>query len=332
MEYWNTQILKEAVRARLTEQRGGWSPRKLILIHTGIAAGVTLAVMLLSLALSMRIENTGGLGGLGTRTLLTTVQTLLQFAQTVLMPFWSLSYLYTAMKLARRQRVEGPDLLEGFRRFFPYLRLMLLMGLLYLGIVLVCSFVASRIFILTPWARPVLEAMEPMASGTAVDEEAVLDAGVAALTPLLPILMAILGGLSLAVILPVSYQFRLAEYALLDAPEKGARAAMRRSRQLIYRQAWKLFRLDLHFWWYWLLELLVVAVSYGDQILAALGVALSMPPEAAYLLFSGLGLLAQLALFYLAKNRIAVSYALVYDGLIPPPNAYSEVNRHENRF
>jgi hypothetical protein len=73
-----------------------------------------------------------------------------------------------------------------------------------------------------------------------------------------------------------------------------------------------LFLLDIRFWWFYLLELLICAVAFGDLILPALGIALPFSALTAGWVFPIVALLARLALYWLAKPRMAVTYALFY--------------------
>ena len=105
------------------------NPKRIILIHTAVSLGIMLLVAVLDYVLSGQIENTSGLSGLGTRSVLTTVQSILQMVQMAVLPFWEIGYLYAAMKMAVKEPAEPGTLLEGFRLFGPLFRIMLLKGL-----------------------------------------------------------------------------------------------------------------------------------------------------------------------------------------------------------
>lgn len=83
------------------------------------------------------------------------------------------------------------------------------------------------------------------------------------------------------------------------------------------RKRLKLLRLDLGLWWYYAALLGAMAVCYGDQILAALGVKLPWSEDVSFFLFYGAYLAAQFAVYYFLRGRVEVTYALAYDALRP---------------
>ena len=128
MDFRNRTALKQASRDSLFASKG--DPKRIILIHTLVSLGVTFLLGAISFALERQISNTGGLSGLGLRSVLSTAQVVLQIAQMALLPFWEAGYYWATLKMARREDVQPGSLLEGFRRFGPYLRLTLLRSLI----------------------------------------------------------------------------------------------------------------------------------------------------------------------------------------------------------
>ena len=63
-------------------------PRKLVLVHSLITAGAVLLAALVQLLLQNQIDNTGGLSGMDSRAVLSTVETLLSGAVRLAQPFW----------------------------------------------------------------------------------------------------------------------------------------------------------------------------------------------------------------------------------------------------
>ena len=104
-------------------------PKKLILIHSGALLALTLLLTVVDYLLEKGIGTTGGLSGMGLRSVLETVQTTLYVAQAVVLPFWQIGYVFVTMKLARGEQTGMTGLLEGFRRFGPVLRLQILTGI-----------------------------------------------------------------------------------------------------------------------------------------------------------------------------------------------------------
>lgn len=304
-------------QARQSLTNASYSPMKLILIHTG---AVLLLALLLAVAdhlLEHQIGSTGGLSGIGSRSVLATAQVMLRLAQTVLLPFWQMGYLYVTMKLAREETISPWDLCEGFRRFGPVLRLHLLKAAIIAGICVLGSNIASTIFFLTPFAGPMMEALVPLMSDPAVMndpvalQEALTAAAGDAMIPLLIIGAVVI----IAIGLPIFYHYRLASYFLLDSDQPRAFAAMRSSRKLMRYLCIDMFKLDAGFWWFYLLEILTGILCYGDLILGWLGVTLPFDTTAAYFLFFGLYLASQLALYLWRRNEVEVTYACAYEFL-----------------
>ena len=298
------------------------NPKRIILIHTAVSLGIMLLVAVLDYVLSGQIENTGGLSGLGTRSVLTTVQSILQMVQMVVLPFWEIGYLYAAMKMAVKEPAEPGTLLEGFRRFGPLFRIMLLKGLIFLVLGFVCTYVATQIFVMTPLSTPMLEAMAPVLNDptmmeSAAGEEALMQVVDQALDDAMLPLLIITGILLCLVYIPISYRLRLVNYSVLENPREGALVAFRRSFRLMRGNCLEMFLLDLSFWWYYLLQILINLVCYGDLILSLAGVSLPWSGELSFFLFYILALAGQFVLYFLARNKVEVTYVTAYHVLSP---------------
>lgn len=294
------------------------NPKKLIFLHAGIIAAFTLILSLLEFLLEGQIANTGGLSGLGTRTVLVTIQTVLDYASTVLLPFWNMGYIFAVLGMSRRESVKPTTLLEGFRRFGPVLRLFLLDNLIFIGLAMLCFYPSMMLFMITPLSQPFLAALEPLAADSALWDPTTLmdDAAIAsALVPMLVLFACVY----LVVAIPIFYRFRMANFALVDNPKAGAFAALRSSARMMRRNRWALFRLDLSFWWFYGLEALSAVLCYGDVILMKLGIILPISEDASYFLFYALGLAAQTLLYCWARNHVMVTYAKAYDALRQQP-------------
>ena len=112
---------------------------------------------------------------------------------------------------------------------------------------------------------------------------------------------------------------------IADEPRVGALAAMRQSRDMLRRNRFALFKLDLSMWWYYLLQLLVTVICYGNVLLPMVGVTLPFNDTVAYFLFLVLSLIAQMAVAYFAMNRVNVTYAMAYESLRPKPQESKSV-------
>jgi uncharacterized membrane protein len=208
-------------------------------------------------------------------------------------------------------------LTEGFRRFFPFLRLKLIMAVMYFLILTVTMQLGTMAFMMTPWAQPFMEAMFAFAEDptNAVLEAAMNEAVMDAALPLLGISAAVF----LAVAAPFYYKFRMAEYYLLEHPIRGAIGAMKASAEMTRFHRVDLFKLDLSFWWFYLLDGLAAAVCYGDILLDLVGIKQPWSADVGYFLFFGLYLVGQLALYWWRRNEVAVTYCHVYTDLQAPP-------------
>lgn len=288
--------------------------KKLILIHTAAVLALTLALMLINYALGHGIENTGGLSDIGTRAMLTTAQMVLQLFQMVAVPFWQISWLYIILKFSRGNCAATTDLWEGFRRFLPFLRLTLLKGLLFAGLIVAGVYAGAFVFMMTPFAAPLMEA-----AMSTTDPEAMYAAMMAA-TAQIQMPMMVIGSIAaLALCLPFFYRFRMAEYFLLDNTDLGAMTALRASRRLMRGNAWRMVRLDLSFWWFWLLDALVTVVAYLDMLLPLFDITLPVSQDVSFFGAFVLYIPCQLLLYWLCKPRVDATYAAAFDAVTPPP-------------
>lgn len=312
MNPFSSRTLKQTAAQRLSAS--SYSPRKLIALHTGLSLAVTLAISLLSYILSHQINSTGGLSGIGLRAILTTVQSGLQLGAIVALPFWEIGFVRAALSMGRNQPAGPSTLLSGFRRFGPVLRLMLLLAMLFSILMLLCVYMGTGIFMMTPAAAPYVEAMMPLIESlSSLNPELALDeAMVATLTKTLMPAYLISAVLFAAVSIPLFYRLRMASFAIMDDQRVGAFFAVVKSWKLTKRHCMGLFRLDLSFWWFYGLQLLLTALAYLDMILPALGIAL---PQNAFLWLILLQAVGQLALYWWAGSYVQTSYAVAYDSL-----------------
>jgi len=310
-----------ALRQTATERLGqaSYDPKKLVLLHTAVSLGVSFLIALLNLLLSRQIDGTGGLAGVQSRTILVTIQSGLQYGGSIALPFWEIGILSVAIRWARGQEAGPHALLNGFRRFGPVLRLMLLQGVLYFAIAMACIYVSTLVYMMTPLAKPLMELMMPMLEETsALDPQLTVDqATMEAILEHMGPVFAIFGVLFLLVSVPLLLRFRLSEYLVMDGTS-GAMQAMLYSWKLTKGNVLALLKLDLSFWWFYGLQLLVAVISYGDVLLPMAGVSLPFSGDLAYFTFYLVHILLQLALFWWIGSRKYTTYALAYDGLLQP--------------
>lgn len=298
-----------------------YCPKKLTALHTGISAAASLLVALLTYLLRTGIGDTAGLGGIGTRAALETAQSLLELALSILAPFWALGFVAAALHLARRQEAAPRTLLNGFRRWGPALRLLLLEGVIYFAITFAAIQLGSFLYMMTPFSAPLNQLLEQLAAAGTADTAALtqmlLELDPKELMGIFWTMIPFLVLPALALIIPVSYRLRLAQYILMDEPPVGALFAIVLSFRLMKSNCVKLFRLDLRFWWFYALEVLVQILCYGDLLLPLVGVELGMDALLASFLFYALALVGQAGLYVWQKPQVFTSYALFYDGMLP---------------
>lgn len=297
--------------------QAAYSPRRLALLHSGIALGASLILTVVSFVLTRQVGTTGGLAGIGTRTVLQSVQTVLQLVLTVAMPFWEAGFLFCAMSMARGRQTAPAAFTEGFRRFGPFLRLFLLQLGVYLLIGMLAVQIASVIFMLTPFAEPMLQIMQALSQDTAfiqtgMPSETLVEELMQAAIPA----YIILGIVFLVVAIPVFYRLRLSRYILLEEDHPRALAALVRSSRYMKGSCVAFLKLDLSFWWYYLLQGLCGAVAYADVLLPALGITLPFDGDVAFFLFYGVYLAANLALAWRVRSQVETTYAMAYDSLL----------------
>lgn len=325
MELPQSRDLKNTAYRRLS---GARETKKIVLIYIGILTAVSAVTTVAQYVLGKGISQTGGLQNMGLRSILSTVSTLLPVVQFLLLACLGLGFTAAMLRTARGQYTSPRTLKAGVERFWVLLRCTLLQGLIYAGIGMASSYLAVMIFMLTPLSDAAVERLMPLlnASGdslmglTAMDA-AMEDAVMEALAPVVPVFLLIFLAAFLALVMPMTYRYRMVDYLILDRPGIGAFAALRESRFLMRGNRFRLFRLDLSFWWYYALSMLAAVVCYGDVLMEIFGIPMPFHPDVGYFLFYGAYLAINFAVFYFFAARVECTYAAAYDALAPkqPP-------------
>ena len=317
MDIRNYRQLKDVAAQRLEQAK---DPKRIVLIYACIVLGLSGLGTVLNLLLSMQMDQGGGLGSMGQRSTLGAVQALLPIVQSLVGMCLGVGYLAAMLRVARGQFASPNTLRLGFDRFWVLLRLTLLRALIFLAIGTAASYAGAMLYVLTPLSKPVMDLLMPV-----MEDASILNTGlvisdalyaqlVSAMWPAILICMAAFG----IAVTPVAYQYRMAEYVLIDKPALGAMAALRESRKMMRRNRFRLFLLDIKQFPYYLAVLGATVIGYGDTILSALGVPLSISWEAAYLLSTAAYLGLLLLVYTQLRNRVETVYALAYDAIRPP--------------
>lgn len=305
--------IRSQARDRL--RSNGANAHQLVLIHTGAVVLLSLISSGLHIYLDEQIGSTGGLNGLGTRSILQTLQAMLQYATTLFSPFWTAGFLTVAMIWAADQQPRQKDLLYGFRRFGSVVSYELMLGLMTFFLMMGTGYAAGMVFTFTPYANKLVSLLEPFISTGTLDLSLVpMDQLMDAYFPFLVMWLVVM----IPVLTVFLYSLRLGMYFLLDHPGMSALRAMATSAAAMRGRKMQMFKLDLSFWWYYLLEFLLVIVCYLDMILPVLGVQLPFNATVAYFVFLALYGILQLGLHLWKKPELETSYALAYHFVTHP--------------
>lgn len=304
----SAKYLKKKASNRL---QSGNDPKKVVLVYAGIVALSSLVVTVVQDLLDSQISQTGGIQNIGTRSMLTTADTVLTIAQLLLVMCLTLGYTGSMLRIARGQYASPNSLKAGGERIWVLLRTRLLQMLIMTAAAFALCFLVINVCLLTPLSNRVIAVM-----GT-VSAEELLSNGLALIalySAMLPIILIYLVAL-VPLLWYFSCTYRMVDYLLIDRPQLGAFGVLRESRRMMQGNMKMMLRVDLSFWWYYLLQALVSMLIYLNMVLAPF--AIGLPPEVLYWGTVVLYLAADFALRYFFSNKVAVTYALFYDSLCP---------------
>lgn len=309
MDILNPQDLHRRARQALARGR---EPKKVIYPFAGITLALSLMMLVLNLWLDEQISGTGGLGNMGTRAIFATLQEAVPLLASMASMCLDLGFVYGLMRISRGQYADHTDLKMGFRRFWPLLRMVLLQGMLYCALAFLALQLTGTLFMFTPWAEPLTELLYPIAmSGSAVIDEATLNAAAPLIVPMLILFVVIYA----AILIPVLFKLRMAAFCLLDDPHPRAIAAMRASSKMMRRRFLDMLKIDLRLLPYHLAVTLVSVILYSDLILALLGIPLPMDADTAYLVTFLASALLQFGIQVLLRAPAETTYLLAYEQL-----------------
>ena len=319
MDIRNRRAVRYTASQALAANPG--DPRMVVLAYIAVSAVSSLLVNVLVNILADRINETGGLGNLELRSILSTIQTCLPIAQMMLLWYVQLGYQKATVAMARRQAVHPRDLWDGFRFFSPLLRATLLQAGVYFLLCFITIQAASIIFMLTPFSADFKELVIPMTADPDAfynalysDMELYTQVGMT-MVPMIPIWLV----LFCAVAAPFFYNCRMVNYILVEQPGTGAMMAIVESGKMMKGNRLALFKYDLGYWWFYLAQVLLTFVLYGDMLLPALGVTLPWSAMVSYYVFAVLYFLLEGVLFYFFLNKVETTYTTIYNILRPKP-------------
>ena len=318
------------LRARAAELAAEYRgpARRLVLLYCIVLAALTLGSSGLNLVLESRIDTTGGLDGIGLRTMLQTIQQILSYLNQFFGPFWSAGFLTAMIAMVRGREPQVRDLTNGFRRVFRVLFHVAFEATAAFLLLVAVVNLSSLIFLLSPMGAEFNELMAPLLTDpNLLTAEGLLNEALISYQELSRLLLPMLV-LTAVIYLPLytlmAYSFRLSLYLVMDR-KIGAIPAHFLSIRLMRGHKWQLCKLDLSWWWYYLLGAVCWVVGYLDLLLGLLGVPL--PMNATVMFFVTLA--AYCVLFTLLslwkKCEVDASYVLFYENVMPPePEAAAE--------
>ena len=316
MNLRNIREIKEFASRRLEESP---SQKRIVIIYVALALGLTALVTVLDHVLGLQIDNFGGLSNLGKKTMLSSVQSMLPLAQSILTMCLDVGYVAAMLRIARGMYTSPQTLRLGFDRFWVLLRCSVFKGLLLTGVTFVSMYTGIMIFMLTPLAAPVVEIVTPIMNQMSLLDSAIMidDATYAQLLQAMAPCFAFGGVILLVLGGPMFYSFRMVNYIIIDKPGMGALMALRESKKMMRGHRLQLLKLDVSLWWYYLASAAALLICYGDILLPMVGVELPVSETVAFFGFYALYMAASFGVHYFLRNQAEVSYALAYDAVKP---------------
>lgn len=316
MNIRNTRELKTFAAERLANAR---DPKRITMLYAGLTLALTALVTILNYVLGLQIDQSGGLGNIGTRTVLSTLQTMLPLAQSVVHMCLNVGFLAAMLRIARGQYVSPQTLRLGFDRFWVLLRCFVIKSLIMTSVVFAGVYLGIMLYMLSPLSNSVVELLMPYLTDVSIlDSGIVLEDAVYTQFAQMVWPAYLICGVIVAVLgLPILYSYRMADYVIIDRPALGAMAALRESRSMMRGNRVSLFKLDVSMWWYYLALTAATVVCYGDMFLPLLGIDLPWSADVSYFVFYALYLALTFGIYYTMLDRVEVSYGLAYDAVKP---------------
>lgn len=316
MDIYNPSEVKKAALRRL---RDAQAEKRVAAVYAGLTLGLSALVVLLTLVLELLIDQSGGLGGMGRRTVLISLQNILPVIAIPVNLCLELGYQAAMLRVARGQYVSPQSIRLGFDRFWVLLRCVLLESAILFGTCLGAIYLGSLIFMMSPFSDRAMALLQPLLdSATVLSPQVIPDSGVydqlmVAMAPAFVLCLVLAAVLTV----PLAFRYRMAQYVIIDKPGIPAMMALRQSRYMMKGNTGKLLKLDISLWWYYVLDVLARLLCYGDVILALVGVRLPWSDTVSYYGFFAAYLAVQFAIYYFLRNRVETAYAIAYDSIRP---------------
>lgn len=316
MDIRNIRELKTFASERLSNAR---DVKRIILIYAGLSLGLTALVTVINYALGLQIDQLGGLRNFSTRKILSTIQSVLPIAQTMVSLCLNVGLLAAMLRVARGQYVSPNTLRLGFDRFWVLMRCTVIQCLLCCAVVMVGVYLGILIFMISPLSNDAVELLAPYLSEISILDSGIAldDAAYAQFSQMIWPAYLICGAAICILGAPILYSYRMVNYVIIDKPGMGAMAALRESKKMMRGKRLQLLKLDVSLWWYYLALAAASVICYGDVILPMLGVTLPWSEGVSYFVFYALYLLVTFGIYYTMVSKVETTYALAYDAVKP---------------
>lgn len=309
-------------QARELFSRSGPGYRSLILVYTLVTLGVNLVVLFLGQYLAGATDDLGGLTNAGSRAALGSLSMLLPLVSSLGLMLLDAGFSCSVLDVSRGRDPQPKDLLQALPQTHKILWTGVKMTLLMIPVMYLLAMVISMV--ITPVILSQSEALVT-AFLEATSQQQQMEAMMAILTP--ERLNGMVTGmliLSYGFLLILFFRRRLAFFFLQDHPDVPAGFLSKGSIGLLKGYSKDFLRLDLGFWWYYVLIGVSVGLSMLDPAWFSF---LPISSEAVTMILSVIGLVLQAALFYYGKSRIWIAYALAYDQVLTWKRAQREKSR-----
>lgn len=260
-----------------------------------------MLLMLLFSVISQYVSADGGIRSMDAQVLISTVGTLLSIAVPVALPLWNHGLSYSALALSKNETVSFSTFTGGFRRWFALIACSIMRDLYCMGFAFCAAMISLFLLSQLPFSEDVINQAQAFYTDPffPVPRDVVVFSSVA---------LTICAAAVAFFILPAYYSLRMCEHCVLDNRSRMGLRATLFSRILMQGRRWKLFFLDLKFWWFY-------AGECACALLALLGVWFEfdwMPYETSQVLFIAGAIGGMIALYGLAKPKMSIAYALFY--------------------
>ena len=290
--------IRSTAAQKLRNEDSGF--HKFVWLHSAAPIAVSGLLVVLTL-LSNRIAPEGGLSNMETHTMITTTLTLLQLAASVAVLFWDAGLNHLTLAFLRGRPIGVASLTKGFSKIGPILGSWIFRWSSYLLRMMVAGTLSSILMMLVPIPTSMYQEFSEFAASPALPlpDSVLIVMGIYLVTYLMVLAV---------ILMPVVYRHRLTTYCIMDDQPTGGLRAVMQSSLLMRGNRRKLLKLDLRFWWFYLGEAGVLALSMGSLYISDIA--------AGSWLFPLLALIFQLGLYLIAKPKMALCYGLFYEQIL----------------